>query len=116
MKMSVFQEKFACLCCCQQWFFIFKLCDLISLYGDQVESFKQNNNVHKSCDTIPLRHLKWVCSTFKIKHIKYCRTKFQLETQEKITSSMSASEHFLKYFLEKRKISIIIFVNFFRVH
>ena len=75
----------------------------VSLYGDQVESFKQDNNVHKSCDTIPLRHLKWFCSTFKIKHIKYCRTKFQLETQKKIISSMSASEHFLKYFLEKRK-------------
>ena len=76
MKMSVFEERFACLCSCQQCgHSIFKLCDLISSYGVKDESFKQNNNVQKSCDTVPLRHFNGVAALLKSNTLK--RSKFQ---------------------------------------
>ena len=52
MKMSVFKEKFACVCSCQQRFSIFKLHNLISSYGALVESFQQHTVLY--CLTLNL--------------------------------------------------------------
>ena len=110
--MSAFKETFACQFSCQQrGHSIFKHCNLISSYGAHVESFKQNNNVQKSCDAVHLRHFKWFCSTFQIKHTK--QNQIPVRNIQKIISSMNASESFLKYYLKKNIKHFLFKIQFF---